>query len=40
MWIHEDLDPDTAYYLNADADPGKKPMQIHADPDPDQTLKS
>ncbi len=27
-----------AVYLNTDPDPGAKPMQIHADPDPGQTL--
>jgi hypothetical protein len=35
-------DPEPAFYLSADADPdpGAKPMRIHADPDPNQTLRS
>jgi hypothetical protein len=34
------VDPDPAFYLNAepDPDPGSKPMRINADPDPGQTL--
>jgi hypothetical protein len=34
--------PDLASYfsVDADADPGAKPMRIHADPDPGQTLRS
>jgi hypothetical protein len=35
-----DPDSDTALYLNADPDPGAKPMRILADPDQGQTLKS
>ncbi len=35
-------DPDPAFDLNSDPDPepGAKPMQIHADPEPGQTLMS
>jgi hypothetical protein len=32
---YADSDPDPAFYLHADPDPGIKPMRIHADPDPD-----
>ncbi len=31
---------DPAFYLNADPDPGSKPMRIQVDPDPGQTLPS
>ncbi len=37
-------DPELAFYFSKDADadpdPGAKPMRIHADPDPGQTLRS
>jgi hypothetical protein len=42
LWIRIGFtaDPDPAFKLNADPGPGAKPMRIHPDPDPDQTLKS
>jgi hypothetical protein len=42
LWIRIgfNADPDTAFNLNTDPDPGAKLMRINADPDPGQTLKS
>jgi hypothetical protein len=40
LWIHTgfNADPNPAFYLNADPDPGAIPMRVHADPDPGKTL--
>jgi hypothetical protein len=37
FYLNANLDPDSAFYLNADPNPGN---QIHSDADPGQTLKS
>ncbi len=44
LWIsidfNADVDPDPAFHLDEDLDPiqGSKPMRVHADPVPGQTL--